>query len=64
MLELPAWWYEDDEWRGFVLCGHRTDLLDQHVFATYLAGFNHRPEVARKAVVRSWQAVESDSGAG
>jgi HIRAN domain len=46
MLELPAWWYEDDEWRGFVLRDQRNDLLGRHVFATWLAGFSHRTEAA------------------
>lgn len=47
MLELPAWWYEDDEWRGFVLRDSQRSLLDRHVFVTWVAGVQHRIEDAR-----------------
>jgi hypothetical protein len=47
MRKLAAWRYEDEEWRGFVLSESRTALLDDHVFATWLAGFHYRSDDAR-----------------
>jgi hypothetical protein len=31
-MELAASWYEDDEWRGYVLAEHRGDLAERHIF--------------------------------
>jgi hypothetical protein len=34
------------EWRGFVLQDRRSDLLEQHVFVTLVAGISHHPDAA------------------
>jgi hypothetical protein len=47
MLELRAWWHSEPQWRGFVLCEGKVPLGARHVFATWLAGFEHRPDEAR-----------------
>jgi hypothetical protein len=43
-MELEASWYEDDEGRGYVLADPVSDLLEQHVFVTWVAGIFHYPD--------------------
>jgi HIRAN domain len=43
-MELDAWSYADEEWRGFVLIDSRDELLDRHVFVTLVAGESFYPE--------------------
>jgi HIRAN domain len=40
-MKLDASWYADKEWRGYVLLDRRSDLLDRHVFVTWVAGISH-----------------------
>jgi hypothetical protein len=40
-MKLDASWYADKEWRGYVLLDRRSDLLDRHVFVTWIAGISH-----------------------
>jgi len=42
-MKLDASWYSDKEWRGFVLHDARRDLLERHVFVTWVAGISHYP---------------------
>jgi hypothetical protein len=43
-MELDAWSYADEEWRGFVLIDSRDELLDRHVFVTLVAGESFYPD--------------------
>ena len=43
-MELDAWSYADEDWRGFVLVDSRDELLDRHVFVTWVAGESHYPD--------------------
>jgi hypothetical protein len=45
-MELDAIWYTDEEWQGFVHRDGRRDLLDRHVFVTWVAGISHFPDAA------------------
>ncbi len=42
-MKLDAWWYSDEEWRGYVPLDRRRDLLDHHAFVTWVAGITHYP---------------------
>jgi hypothetical protein len=46
-MELDASWYADDEWRGYVLHDRISDLLDRHVFVTWVAGLPHFADAAQ-----------------
>ena len=43
-MELDAWSFADEEWRGFVLVDSRDELLDRHVFVTLVAGESFYPD--------------------
>jgi hypothetical protein len=43
-MELDAWSYAGEDWRGFVLVDSRDELLDRHVFVTWVAGESHYPD--------------------
>lgn len=45
-MKLDASWYSDKEWRGFVLHDTRRDLLERHVFVTWVAGMSYYPAAA------------------
>jgi hypothetical protein len=46
MPEVEVCWYEDEEWRGFLLVQPRSELLRLHVFDTWVAGVHHYPDSA------------------
>ncbi len=46
MPEVEVYWYEDEEWRGFLLVQPRSELLRLHVFDTWVAGVHHYPDSA------------------
>jgi len=46
MPEVEVCWYEDEEWRGFLLVQPRSELLRLHIFDTWVAGVHHFPDSA------------------
>jgi hypothetical protein len=46
MPEVEVCWFEDEEWRGFLLVQPRSDLLRLHIFETWVAGVHHYPDSA------------------
>ncbi|HXJ65495.1 MAG TPA: hypothetical protein VNN79_17200, partial [Actinomycetota bacterium] len=48
-MELDACWYEDPEWRGWIMADSPQALLARHVFMTFIAGVDHRLHAAQDA---------------
>jgi hypothetical protein len=46
MPEVEVYWFEDEEWRGFLPVRSRSELLRLHVFETWVAGVHHFPDSA------------------
>jgi hypothetical protein len=46
MPEIEVCWFEDEEWRGFLLVQPRSELLRLHLFDTWVAGVHHFPDSA------------------
>jgi hypothetical protein len=44
MQEVEVYWYEDEDWRGYLPTELRSSLLDRHIFQTYVAGIRYFPE--------------------
>jgi HIRAN domain-containing protein len=44
MPEVEVYWYEDEDWRGYLPTDSRSSLRIDHIFKTYVAGIRYFPE--------------------
>lgn len=49
VLTLDAWWFGDGPYRGYVLVIPRSQLLQRHVFDTWVSGVTHHMDEAQDA---------------
>ena len=48
-MELEAFWYEDDEWRGYLPVATASELRHLHVLSTIVAGLRFYPDGSQDA---------------